>query len=105
MARRVKVASVNQLRADTGLSVEVEGRVIALFQVDGKVCGIDEHCPHAGGPLGAGHLTGDVVMCPWHGWRFRVTDGIWVDAPKAGTKVACYNVTVDGDDIWVEVTW
>ncbi len=56
--------------------------MIAIFLVDGKVFAIDEHCPHAGGPLGAGHLTGDVVMCPWHGWRFRVTDGVWVDAPN-----------------------
>lgn len=105
MPRRVKIATFDQLRAETGLSVEVEGRVIAIFLVDGKVFAIDEHCPHAGGPLGAGHLTGDVVMCPWHGWRFRVTDGVWVDAPKSGTKVACYNITREGNDLWVDVTW
>lgn len=96
---------MEQLRPDTGLSVEVEGRIIALFQHEGKVWGIDEHCPHAGGPLGAGHCTNGIVMCPWHGWRFRVTDGVWIDAPKSGTKVPCYHITQEGQDLWVDVTW
>ena len=33
----------------------------------------------ARGP-GEGELSGRVVTCPWHGWRYDVTSGgIWVD--------------------------
>lgn len=105
MGRWVNVARKSQIPPRTGLTIEVEGRVVALFCHEGQVCAIDEHCPHAGGPLGAGHMEGGVVMCPWHGWRFRVTDGVWVDAPKSGTKVRCYQVREDGDDVFIEVDW
>ena len=103
MGRLVKVAQMNQLRTDTGLTVEADGRAIALFLVEGKVCALDDSCPHAGGPLGAGYVMDGIVMCPWHGWRFRVTDGVWVDAPNSGTKVPCHRVVQEGDDVYIDV--
>jgi nitrite reductase (NADH) small subunit len=51
------------------------GRVVALFNVDGMFYALDGVCPHQGGPLGQGRLTGQVVTCPWHGWQFDVTSG------------------------------
>lgn len=105
MNSRIKVARKSQLRPDQGLTVEVAGRNIALFLHEGRVYAIDDRCPHAGGPLGAGHVTEGVVMCPWHGWRFRVTDGCWIDAPNAGTNVPCYQVIEQGDEIWIDVNW
>ncbi|HLG63416.1 MAG TPA: Rieske 2Fe-2S domain-containing protein [Ktedonosporobacter sp.] len=50
-------------------------------------------CPHAGGPLDEGTLTGDVVQCPWHGARFCVRNGrvltgpATVNAPHYETRV------------------
>jgi nitrite reductase/ring-hydroxylating ferredoxin subunit len=60
-----------------GQSAEVvaEGRIFAVFNVDGHFHVIDGICPHAGGPLGKGMLRGDVVTCPWHGWQFNVATG------------------------------
>ncbi len=68
------------LAADTlppGESAEVvaEGRIFAVYNVDGDFRVIDGICPHAGGPLGKGSLHGDVVTCPWHGWQFNVESG------------------------------
>jgi nitrite reductase (NADH) small subunit/3-phenylpropionate/trans-cinnamate dioxygenase ferredoxin subunit len=105
MGQLVKVAKRSQLRVDTGFSVEVAGRVVALFLHDSSPYAIDEHCPHAGGPLGAGHVQNGIVMCPWHGWRFRVTDGLWMDAPKAGTNARCYKLQEIDGEIYVDVDW
>jgi nitrite reductase/ring-hydroxylating ferredoxin subunit len=60
-----------------GQSAEVvaEGRIFAVFNVEGHFYVIDGICPHAGGPLGKGMLRGDVVTCPWHGWQFNVATG------------------------------
>jgi nitrite reductase (NADH) small subunit/3-phenylpropionate/trans-cinnamate dioxygenase ferredoxin subunit len=105
MARRIEVARMKDLRADRGHCIEVEGRAIALFLKDGKVFAMDDRCPHAGGPLGAGHVSKGIVMCPWHGWRFRVEDGVWADAPHAGLAVRCYPVVQSEDEVWIEVDW
>src|SRR5437762_1898734 len=56
-------------------------------------------CPHRGGPLAAGTLTGSVVGCPWHGWTFDVTTG-QPDHP-GGHSVAAYDVKVEGGVVYV----
>jgi nitrite reductase (NADH) small subunit len=60
-----------------GQSAEVvaDGRIFAVYNVDGVFHVIDGICPHAGGPLGKGTLRGDIVTCPWHGWQFNVSSG------------------------------
>ena len=57
------------------LQVVADGRIFAVYNVDGVFHVIDGICPHAGGPLGKGTLRGDIVTCPWHGWQFNVSSG------------------------------
>jgi nitrite reductase/ring-hydroxylating ferredoxin subunit len=33
-------------------------------------------CAHAGGPLAEGTIVDGCIQCPWHGSRFRLTDGL-----------------------------
>lgn len=105
MRKCVKVATLSQLPPGVGLAVEVEGRRLALFRVDDRIHAIDDHCPHAGGPLSAGQVVKGVVMCPWHGWRFRLADGVWADAPQSGLNVRCYPIVQKGEDVLIEVDW
>jgi nitrite reductase/ring-hydroxylating ferredoxin subunit/uncharacterized membrane protein len=41
---------------------------------DGMVAMLDR-CTHRGGPLSEGEVSGDCVVCPWHGSRFALADG------------------------------
>jgi nitrite reductase/ring-hydroxylating ferredoxin subunit len=56
---------------------------------------------HRGGPLGEGNLSGSVVACPWHGWRYDVRTG--ENALDDRFRVACYPVRVDGASVLVEL--
>ncbi len=80
----------------------VGDRMIAVFNVEGKLFAIDDICPHMGASLSAGQLCDGVVTCPWHAWRFRVDDGTWCDNPKI--KVDRFAVRVEGDEIQVCTT-
>ena len=102
MGQLHKVAETKDLPPGSGMAVEVEGREIAIFNVDGKYFAIDDTCPHSGGPLSEGDLEGEQVVCPWHGAVFDLKDGS-VQAPPADEGVGCYRVEVDGDDIKVEI--
>ncbi|MBI2461390.1 MAG: Rieske 2Fe-2S domain-containing protein, partial [Candidatus Rokubacteria bacterium] len=75
MGKLAKVAEIADLAPGQGRVVEVEGKAIALFNVDGAFYAIDNTCLHRGGPLGEGELDGAVVTCPWHGWCYDVTTG------------------------------
>jgi nitrite reductase/ring-hydroxylating ferredoxin subunit len=102
MSRTVKIANASELAAGTAKVVEAEGRSIALFNVDGTFCALDNTCTHVGGPLGEGVLSGEAVTCPWHGAKFNVRTGE-VLGPPARQGVRAFPVTVAGDDVFVEL--
>ena len=102
MADFVKVAKTDEIVPGQGKMIEVGGKKIALFNVEGSFHAIDDSCTHRGGPLSEGSLEGNQVTCPLHGARFDVTTGE-VLGPPAPQGVARYNVRVEGSDIEVEV--
>ena len=101
MANFVRVAAVADVPAGTAKVVEAGGKQIALFNAGGNFYAIDNACKHRGGPLGEGELDGTTVICPWHGWEYDVTTGANLDDPN--TKVGCYPVKLEGDNVLVEV--
>ncbi|MBM3219863.1 MAG: non-heme iron oxygenase ferredoxin subunit [Candidatus Rokubacteria bacterium] len=98
---RVRVAGVGDINPGEGRVVDVAGREIAVFNVDGRYYAIDNSCPHRGGPLGEGDLDGAVIACPWHAWRWDVTTGANTNNPAV--KVACYPVTPEAGSLYVEL--
>lgn len=75
MSNTISLIKVAEVAAGCSAEVVAEGRVFAVYNVDGEFSVLDGICPHAGGPLGKGMLNGNVVTCPWHGWQFDVTTG------------------------------
>lgn len=102
MGRFVTVASTRDIPPGTAISVEVEGRAIALFNIGGAFYAVDDECTHRGGSLSQGEVDGLVVACPWHGACFDVSTGEAV-GPPAAEGVACYAVEIAGDDVEIEV--
>ena len=99
MAEFIKVAQKSEITPGSGKKVEVAGKEIAVFNIDGKFYAIDETCCHRGGPLSEGSLDGAVVTCPWHGWEYDVATGACLTNPSATqTK---YDVKTEGDDILI----
>ena len=62
----------------------VDGRAVALFNVDGTFYAIDGTCLHRGGPVGEGDLEDTTVTCPWHGFQYNVTTGRNILDPEVG---------------------
>ncbi len=102
MAGFVKVATTGELAPGQTKKVEVGGKTIALFNIGGSYHAIDDTCTHRGGPLSQGHVEGDMVTCPWHGAKFKVSSGE-VLGPPARAGVSSYHVRVNGSDLEVEL--
>jgi len=102
MAAFVRVATTSELVPGQAKKVEVDGKTIALFNLEGTYHAIDDTCTHRGGPLSEGDVEGHVVTCPWHGAKFNVTSGE-VLGPPARAGVASYPTRVSGPDIEVEL--
>lgn len=98
---RVRVGGAGDVPPGEGRVVEVEGRSVAVFNVDGHYYAIDNVCPHRGGPLGEGDLDGAVVSCPWHAWRWDVRTGANTNNPAV--KLGCYPVVEEAGALFVEL--
>lgn len=112
---RYVVARVDDIPEGTRLIVDVGGRSIGVFRVDGRFYAIGNRCPHKGGELCKGQILeavvserpGDVrlapgkklLVCPWHAWEFELETGqSWFD-PR-GPRMRTFGVAVErGADI------
>ena len=61
--------------------VELAGRTVLLYREGSRVHAMEAICTHAGGPLQEGKVADGVVTCPWHGSRFRLSDGACLQGP------------------------
>ncbi len=102
MGQLIKVAETDEVPPGTAKAVDLEGRPVALFNIDGTYYAIDDSCTHRGGPLSKGMVEGTTVTCPLHGATYDVTTGN-VLGPPAPEGVVSYKVQVDGNDIKVEL--
>jgi nitrite reductase/ring-hydroxylating ferredoxin subunit len=102
MADYVKVATTNEIEPGQARMVDVEGKRIALFNVDGEFFALDNTCTHRGGPLAEGKVSGHEVTCPWHGSTFDIRTGEVV-RPPAQRAVARYGIRVTGTDVEVQL--
>jgi len=116
MARHV-VAPVSEIPPGGRKLVTVRGRPIAIFNIGGEYFGLLNRCPHQGGNLFAGRLTGlleapvpgkyvysrqgEILRCPWHGWEFDIRTGqSYCDPERIRTRA--YAVEVEPGKTVVE---
>jgi nitrite reductase/ring-hydroxylating ferredoxin subunit len=107
---RYIVATVQEIPPGGRKIVEVAGRSIGVFNLDGVFFALRNRCPHQGGPLCAGtqgglisaprpgeyqySRAGEMLRCPWHGWEFDIRTGqSWFDPTRV--RVRSYAVTVE----------
>lgn len=105
MADWIDVAAVEELTPGTHRLVEVDGAVVAVFNLDGAYHAIEDVCTHDGGTLTGGAIDGEQIVCPRHGARFSIKTGA-VLAPPAYEPIHTFPVRVHAgrvqvrDDRW-----
>jgi nitrite reductase/ring-hydroxylating ferredoxin subunit len=88
---RYVVAKLEEVPDGGHIVVDVNGRSVGVFNVDGELYGLLNRCPHQGGPMCEGRMVGlltaerpgklrfqkdhKLLACPWHGWEFDVKTG------------------------------
>ena len=100
---RYRIAKLRDLPPEgQGKSFDVAGTHVALFRRGPRVYALRDRCPHAGAPLSIGHLTGQELMCAWHGWTFDVTTGESLPHHPP-FDVQTFAVTIEGEDVVIAV--
>lgn len=81
--------------------VQVEGRDIGLLDVNGMYHAMGAVCPHEDRTLYEDEVDADTIICPWHGFDFKVKTGEYCVDPDL--RVLTYAVWTEGNDVFIEV--
>ena len=98
----VKVGKIEDVPPGSAKVYEVNGRPLAVCNVEGDLYAIDDVCTHDEGSLDQGELEGCEIECPRHGARFDVRSGE-VTALPAVLPIDTFKVRIQGDDVEIEV--
>ncbi|HET6925514.1 MAG TPA: Rieske (2Fe-2S) protein [Hyphomicrobiaceae bacterium] len=109
MPRHV-VARAAQIPPGSRKLVKVAGRDIVIFNINNELFALSDKCPHKGGSLSRGKLSGavtssepgnyqysrpgEIIRCPWHAWEFDVRTGrSWCDPQRM--RLMNYAISVE----------
>jgi nitrite reductase/ring-hydroxylating ferredoxin subunit len=63
-------------------------RQIAVFNVGGTFCAIEDACLHMKAPLSTGRLSGTTLTCSWHGWKYDISTGACHDRARGCVRTS-----------------
>lgn len=122
--KRFRAARVSEIPPGSRKIVEVEGRSIGVYNIQGAFHALRNVCPHQGAELCKGLVTaavvssgpgdfrfereGEIVRCPWHQWEFDIKTGCMIVDGKMRTKsyevtVEKFGVSVDEDYVMIHL--
>jgi nitrite reductase (NADH) small subunit len=97
------ITHVENIPLFEGRSVRVGELDLAIFNLGDRFAAVENKCPHRGGPLCDGIVSGTVVVCPLHGRRFDLNTGMPVRA-SAPDCVATFPARVQDGIVFVDLT-
>lgn len=101
MTNWIRIAAAADCPPGCALETVAGGLIVALMNVDGVFHAIEGVCPHQGGPLGKGQLSGTTLTCPWHGWQFNVATGENCLNPRIAQRR--FAVRVEQGEVFVDL--
>jgi 3-phenylpropionate/trans-cinnamate dioxygenase ferredoxin subunit len=113
----IEVCAVGDLKPGQTKIIDVKGRSIGVFNVRDEFFALANLCPHAGGPLCRGQITGtsvadkpyevfwrrtgEIVRCPWHSWEFEIATGKTLTDPTRAVRT--YKTIVNNGHVYIEM--
>jgi len=102
-SRWVRVTQCENIPLRQGRAVVVDGKELAVFNLGNRFLAVENRCPHKGGPLSDGIVSGSQVVCPLHAWRVCLEDGSVVKPAEQKACVASYRTTVQNGIVCVQL--
>lgn len=99
----VRIAYCRDIPLREGRAVKVGNREIAIFNLGDHFLAVDNRCPHKGGPLADGIVSGTTVVCPLHAWKLSLENGKGVNGPSVSSCVQTFPTRVENGVVLLEL--
>ena len=86
-----------------GRMVKVGAREIAVFNLDDRFLAVENRCPHQGGPLADGIVSGTTVVCPLHAWKINLECGSVVKPADNSACVRTFETRIENGVVLLNI--
>jgi nitrite reductase (NADH) small subunit len=100
----VRIAYCCDIPLREGRAVRVANREVAIFNLGDRFVAVENRCPHKGGPLADGIVSGTTVVCPLHAWKMSLETGMGVNGSSAASCVETFRTRVEGGIVLLELS-
>ncbi|PYX92428.1 MAG: nitrite reductase (NAD(P)H) small subunit [Acidobacteria bacterium] len=100
----VRITHCDNIPLREGRSVKVGSREIAIFNLGDRFLAVDNRCPHKGGPLSEGIVSGTTVVCPLHAWKVDLECGAVKKPADVQVCVKTFRTRVEAGTVLLEVS-
>jgi naphthalene 1,2-dioxygenase ferredoxin component len=90
----IDAAALDAVPEGDVIGVNVAGKDIALYEVEGEIFATDNRCTHGAARMSDGFLEGREIECPLHQGRFDVCTGQAMCAPLT-ENIRTYPVRIE----------
>jgi nitrite reductase (NADH) small subunit len=102
--RWVSVTEVENIPLREGRSVQIASHDLAVFNLGDRFLAVENKCPHRGGPLADGIVSGRTVVCPLHAWKIDLESGQVTNRPEENPCVRTFATTVSDGVVMLELS-
>ncbi len=82
------------------IATRFAGREVVIHSIAGLPVVHVARCPHQGAPLISGQVTGNVLACPWHGYRFDLSSGQCTSGADCSIATP-FSVWLENGELWI----
>ena len=100
----IRAAHCRDIPLREGRAVKLRHLEIAIFNLGDHFVAIENRCPHKGGPLADGIVSGRAIVCPLHAWKLSLDTGSGLSGASASSCVQTFRTRVERGIILVEVS-
>lgn len=98
----IDVTAADDVPEDDVIGIDIAGKSLALYQVEGEIYATDNLCTHGNARLCDGFLEGHEIECPLHQGKFDIRNGKAMCAPLT-EDVRTYPVKIEGSRVFVDL--
>ena len=95
----VKAGKCDDIPLGEGRKYLLNGEEVGIFNLGNEILAVSNRCPHLGGPLSDGIVTGNEVICPLHARKVNLKSGCVMNEKE---KVKTFEVVLINGEIYLK---
>lgn len=99
----IRAAHSRDIPVREGRAVKIGRREVAIFNLGDRFLAIENQCPHKGGPLADGIVSGNAVVCPLHAWKLSLDTGMGLNGASLSSCVQTFRTRVEHGIVLIEL--